>query len=196
MKLTVHVSLAELNRILDNRQHDVAVYATSDRWWIETTYVTFVARLASALCALLIATHAHASTLAVEPFADVVRAAPVVVRGTVGSAYAAPGPMTCHMLNVVEAVKGTVPPRIPVCQPGGRVGDGRALSGDVDLNAGEEVVLLLRSKDGRYFVHNAAGGKLHVEPSGVVIGEGPNIDRVHGKHSRAWRLEDVRAAAK
>ena len=41
--LTVHVSLAELNRIIKNRGHDVPVHASSGEWWIETPYVRFVA---------------------------------------------------------------------------------------------------------------------------------------------------------
>lgn len=154
-----------------------------------------------AVLALFSATQAHAVSLAVEPFDNLIHAAPIIVRGTVSGVTHKSGsfPMTCHRVTVTERLKGAPASVVKVCQPGGKTSDGQVMFGEgADLDVGEDVVLLLsaRHADGTYSVHGASAGKLKVQPDETVTGEGPNIDRAHGKHSRAWKLEDVRAAAR
>jgi hypothetical protein len=70
-------------------------------------------------------------------------------------------------LEVTEALKGSVPKRLTVVQPGGVVGDiGQTVSGLASFKLGEEVVVFLERRAGDSFlVSGMAQGKFRVERS-------------------------------
>lgn len=70
-------------------------------------------------------------------------------------------------IDVGEAMKGQVPSRVTVVQPGGVVGDiGQTVSGLASFKVGEEVVLFLERRAGDSFlVSGMAQGKFRVERS-------------------------------
>lgn len=119
--------------------------------------------------ALLLAAGAHATTLLALDLDTLAGTADAVVRAQVvkvSSRWTRDGGriVTDVELRVAEAWKGGVERTIVVMQPGGVVGDlGQHVEGAATFAPGEEVVLFLEARGGRFTVAGMAQGRFKVE---------------------------------
>ena len=125
----------------------------------------------AAACALTSAV-AGATTLLAMDVPSLAKGADAIVRGSVASSNSHwTGDhlriVTEVEIEVAEVLKGGVPKRLTVVQPGGVVGDiGQKVSGLASFTVGEEVVLFLERRAGDTFlVSGMAQGKFRVERS-------------------------------
>lgn len=126
------------------------------------------------LASLLLAATASATTMLVLDVDALSGAADAVVRARVvktSSRWTASGGriVTDVELEVAETWKGGVARTIVVTQPGGVVGDlGQHVAGAARFVPGEEVVLFLEARGGRFTVAGMAQGRFKVEASGAA----------------------------
>ncbi len=124
-----------------------------------------------ALAALLCASAAQATTLLAQDLPALTRASTLVVRGAVVETHArwtldGSRIMTDTTVTITERWKGEAPASIVVMQPGGEVGEvGQLVHGVARFRPGEDVVLFLEARGGRYLVTGMVQGKFLVEQS-------------------------------
>lgn len=123
------------------------------------------------LLAALVAPVALATTLLKADVATLTRGSSAVVVGkVVGSSSRFTEDkariITDTEIAVTQTIKGEVPARVTVMQPGGEVGDvGQKVAGTARFSDGEEVVLFLEKRGARFFVTGLAQGKFTVQRS-------------------------------
>jgi hypothetical protein len=112
-----------------------------------------------------------ATTLLAFEVPELAKLADVVVRGHVsGLAARWSGDrariFTEAQVEVSEVLKGTMVAKVAVVQPGGVIGDvGQMVHASARFTVGEEVVLFLERRGGRYTVAGMVQGKYRVERS-------------------------------
>lgn len=151
----------------------------------------------------------YGTSFFVQPFPQIIEQAPVIVRGKVGMNYSDWGKdgegikriYTYYELQVTEVLKGPLRSNSIVFRElgGEKDGVGLQIAGASQFEKGEDVVVLLKSKNSEssYDIQGMMMGKYNIQTDStgqeILVGPGINGGAVsNSKISSSWTLEGVR----
>ena len=162
--------------------------------------------------AALFSSLAHATMFMSVPLPDLVKGAPVIVRGIIGASHpdwvldpnGGKRIFTFYAFQVEEALKGDIQGgSIQIRELGGeKEGVGMRISGTAEFSPGEDVVVMLgpKNRDGSYDVRGLSSGKFNLEKqpdgreclSGIALGPESNDEHGHSGEKCSWDIASLR----